>query len=207
MKGKYVIIDLRDMECLKNENGEIDYFDTMEAACTACGMYELEGVWVMQLMYNHIPVVSQPRELLIDFYSKQNGGMNETNKYAIIREVDNYIESVEVGKAISELSEIADKEAEKFIEKYTTKDQNDWLVKKKDIIARFMESYHNERLRIANVSKSLPNEDAKFIYSLLPDWVKSKAPEGLYPTMYGTLSKEGVDEIQERVKQILGNVC
>ena len=40
------------------------------------------------------------------------------------------------------------KEAEKFIEKYTTKDQNDWLVKKKDIIARFMESYHTEQLTI-----------------------------------------------------------
>jgi hypothetical protein len=64
-----------------------------------------------------------------------------------------------------------------------------------------------EQLRIANVSKSLPTEDAKFIYSLLPDWVKNKAPERLDPTMYGTLSKEGDDEIQERVKQILGNVC
>lgn len=51
------------------------------------------------------------------------------------------------------------------------------------------------------------SEDAKFIYSLLPDWVKNKAPEGLDPTMYGTLSKEGDDEVQERVKQILGNVC
>jgi hypothetical protein len=60
---------------------------------------------------------------------------------------------------------------------------------------------------LANVSKSLSNEDAKFIYNLLPDWVKSKAPEGLDPTMYGTLNKEGDDEIQERVKQILGNVC
>ena len=48
------------------------------------------------------------------------------------------------------------KKAEKFIEKYTTKDQNDWLVQKKDIIAKFMESYHNEQLRIANVSGSLP---------------------------------------------------
>ena len=38
--------------------------------------------------------VSQQRELLIDFYSKQNGGMNETNKDAIIREVNNYIESI-----------------------------------------------------------------------------------------------------------------
>jgi len=59
---------------------------------------------------------------------------------------------------------------------------------------------------IPDVSESLPIEDAKFIYSLLPDWVKNKAPEELYPTMYGTLSKEGDDEIQERVKQILGNV-
>ena len=45
------------------------------------------------------------------------------------------------------------KEAEKFIEKYTTKDQNDWLVEKKDIIARFMQSYHNEQLLIADVSQ------------------------------------------------------
>ena len=41
-----------------------------------------------------IPDVSQQRELLIDFYSKQRGGMNETNKHARIREVDNYIESI-----------------------------------------------------------------------------------------------------------------
>jgi len=42
-------------------------------------------------------IVSQQRELLIDFYSKQKGGMNETNKHAIIREVDNYIESINCG--------------------------------------------------------------------------------------------------------------
>jgi len=42
-------------------------------------------------------LVSQQRELLIDFYSKQNGGMNDTNKHAIIREVDNYIESINCG--------------------------------------------------------------------------------------------------------------
>ena len=45
------------------------------------------------------------------------------------------------------------KKAEKFIEKYTTKDQNDWLVKKKDIIARFMESYHKEQLILSDVSQ------------------------------------------------------
>lgn len=65
----------------------------------------------------------------------------------------------------------------------------------------------NKILDLYNVSITLSNKDAEFIYSLLPDWVKNKAPEGLDPTMYGTLSKEGDDEIQERVKQILGNVC
>lgn len=38
-----------------------------------------------------LTVVMQQRELLIDFYSKQRGGMNNTNKDAIIREVDNYL--------------------------------------------------------------------------------------------------------------------
>jgi len=46
------------------------------------------------------------------------------------------------------------KESEKFIEKYTTKDQSDWLVKKKDIIAKFMESYHKEQLILFGVVKS-----------------------------------------------------
>lgn len=46
------------------------------------------------------------------------------------------------------------KEAEKFIEKYTTKDQNDWLVEKKDIIAKFMESYHTEQLTLTDVVSS-----------------------------------------------------
>jgi len=45
------------------------------------------------------------------------------------------------------------KEAEKFIEKYTTKDKNDWLLEKKDIIVKFMESYHAEQLRIGGVSQ------------------------------------------------------
>ena len=57
------------------------------------------------------------------------------------------------------------KEAEKFIEKYTTKDQNDWLVEKKDIIARFMESYHTEQLTLTDVSqqRELLNQYNEFI--------------------------------------------
>ena len=56
------------------------------------------------------------------------------------------------------------KEAEKFIEKYITKDQNDWLVQKKDIIAKFLESYHTEQLRIANVSKCYTEKDMNNAY-------------------------------------------
>jgi len=54
MKEQFVIIDLRTMNFMKNEEGEINYYDTMEDACTTCGMYEFENAWVMQLMYNHI---------------------------------------------------------------------------------------------------------------------------------------------------------
>ena len=43
------------------------------------------------------------------------------------------------------------KEAEKFIEKYTTKNQNDWLVEKKDIIAKFMESYYEEKTNSSEI--------------------------------------------------------
>ena len=50
------------------------------------------------------------------------------------------------------------KEAEKFIEEYTTKDQDDWLVQKKDIIAKFMQSYHNEQLRISGVMQAKPEK-------------------------------------------------
>ena len=53
MEDKYVIIDLRNMDFMKNEEGKINYYDTMEEACNICGMYEFEDAWVMKLMYNH----------------------------------------------------------------------------------------------------------------------------------------------------------
>ena len=53
MKGQFVIIDLRNMDFMKDKNGKIKYYDTMDKACTTCGMYEFEDAWVMQLMYNH----------------------------------------------------------------------------------------------------------------------------------------------------------
>ena len=54
MKGQYVIIDLRNMNFMINDEGNINYYDTEEEACTICGMYEFENAWVMKLIYNHI---------------------------------------------------------------------------------------------------------------------------------------------------------
>lgn len=54
MRGQYVIIDLRDMDFMKNDAGEIIYYASEEEACTVCCMYEFENAWVMKLIYNHI---------------------------------------------------------------------------------------------------------------------------------------------------------
>lgn len=54
MEGQFVIIDLRNMDFMKDKDGKIDYYNTMDDACTTCGIYEFENAWVMQLMYNHI---------------------------------------------------------------------------------------------------------------------------------------------------------
>lgn len=54
MKGQFVIIDLRNMDFMKGEDGKIKYYDTFEEACSICGMYEFENAWVMELKYNHI---------------------------------------------------------------------------------------------------------------------------------------------------------
>jgi hypothetical protein len=54
MKDQYVIIDLRTMDFMKNEEGIINYYDSMDEACLTCGMYEFENAWVMKLMFNHI---------------------------------------------------------------------------------------------------------------------------------------------------------
>ena len=53
MKGQYVIIDLRNMDFMKNEQGQINYYKTFDEACSVCGMYEFEDAWVMKLMYNY----------------------------------------------------------------------------------------------------------------------------------------------------------
>lgn len=53
-EGKYVIIDLRNMDFMKNDEGKIKYYDTEEEARSVCGIYEFDNSWVMKLIYNHI---------------------------------------------------------------------------------------------------------------------------------------------------------
>ena len=54
MEDKYVIIDLRTMDFMKDQDGIIKYYDTEEEAGLECGINELENAWVMKLIYNHI---------------------------------------------------------------------------------------------------------------------------------------------------------
>jgi len=54
VKDQYVIIDLRNMDFMKDKDGKINYYDTEEEACSVCGIYEFENAWVMKLIYNHI---------------------------------------------------------------------------------------------------------------------------------------------------------
>ena len=54
MKDQYVIIDLRNIDFMKDKDCKINYYDTEEDACLTCGMYEFENAWVMKLIYNHI---------------------------------------------------------------------------------------------------------------------------------------------------------
>jgi hypothetical protein len=54
MEGKYVIIDLRTMDFMKDQDGIIKYYDTEEDAGLTCGIQELENAWILKLIYNHI---------------------------------------------------------------------------------------------------------------------------------------------------------
>jgi hypothetical protein len=51
---KYVIIDFKTMDYMKNEKDEINLYVTEDEAASICGMYEFENVWVCKLIYNHI---------------------------------------------------------------------------------------------------------------------------------------------------------
>jgi hypothetical protein len=52
----------------------------------------------------------------------------------------------------------------------------------------------------------MSNEDAKFIWNLLPKWVKDHGTEAdaYDPMFFGTLSRDGDIEVGKRVGKILG---
>ena len=54
MEGKYVIIDLRNMNYMKDKDGKIIVYDTEEEASLTCGMYEFENAWICKLIFNYI---------------------------------------------------------------------------------------------------------------------------------------------------------
>jgi len=54
MKGKYVIINIVDKDFMKDEDGNVNYYDSVEDAALVCGMYEFENVWISKLIFNHI---------------------------------------------------------------------------------------------------------------------------------------------------------
>jgi hypothetical protein len=52
--GQFVIVDLRNMDFMKDKEGKIRVYNTEEDASLTCGMYEFENAWVCELKYNHI---------------------------------------------------------------------------------------------------------------------------------------------------------
>lgn len=52
--GKFIIIkDLDFSDYMKNENGDIDTYNTHEAAQITCGMYEFEDVLILEIKENY----------------------------------------------------------------------------------------------------------------------------------------------------------
>ena len=52
-KGKFVIVDFRNMDYMKDKDGNISVYDTQEQASDVCGIYEFENAWVCELRHNH----------------------------------------------------------------------------------------------------------------------------------------------------------
>jgi hypothetical protein len=53
-RGQFVIVDLRNMDFMKDKENKICVYDTEQEASEVCGMYEFENAWVCELKYNHI---------------------------------------------------------------------------------------------------------------------------------------------------------
>jgi hypothetical protein len=63
MENKYVIMDSRTMDFMKDKDGKIVYFDDENDARMTCGVYEFEDVWVMKLVHHYVDEVERLRYL------------------------------------------------------------------------------------------------------------------------------------------------
>ena len=52
--GQYIIINPKTMDYMKDKDGKIVCYDSLEDACLTCGIYEFEDAWVCRLEHNHI---------------------------------------------------------------------------------------------------------------------------------------------------------
>lgn len=62
--GKFVIVkDLNFTDFMKDETGNINVYDSLDAAASTCGMYEFEDVIVLQVVHNHVEPEQRPRRV------------------------------------------------------------------------------------------------------------------------------------------------
>ena len=53
--GKYIIVkDLNFSDYMKDEDNKISIYNSFEDAADVCGIYELEDVLILKVMYNHV---------------------------------------------------------------------------------------------------------------------------------------------------------
>lgn len=52
-KDKYIIIDLRTMDYMKDVDGKMEIYDNEHDAGIACGVNEPENAWICKLIYNY----------------------------------------------------------------------------------------------------------------------------------------------------------
>ena len=54
MIDKYIIIDLRTMDYMKNSEGKIIYYNSYDDAYQSCWVNEPDNVWICKLIHNYI---------------------------------------------------------------------------------------------------------------------------------------------------------
>jgi hypothetical protein len=70
------------------------------------------------------------------------------------------------------------------------------------LLSKQLSKMIEEAINYTRCSTELPDEDAKLLYRLLPEWAK-KTEKGLNPFFYGTNSYKGDKAIVNKVKAIL----